>query len=78
MDRHRYEFPFEELETMAAALRRCLDTGGERRAIRDIEGLLEAAERVTAYQEFQPHRFRRCEVNRKLLQAFLAGEGVAA
>jgi hypothetical protein len=38
LDRHRDEFPFEELETMAAALRRCLDTGGERRAIRGSRG----------------------------------------
>ena len=63
---------------MAAALRRWLDAGGDRRAISDLEEVGEAAERVTAYQAFQPDRFRRGEVNRKLLQAFVAGEGAAA
>jgi hypothetical protein len=78
LDRHRYEFPFEEMDTIAGALRRWLDAGGDRRAISDVEEVGEAAERVTAYQEFQPDRFKRCEVNRKLLQAFVAGEGAAA
>jgi hypothetical protein len=78
LERHRHDFPFEGLGTMAAALRRWLDAGGDRRAIRDLEGLLEAAERVAAYQEFQPNRFRRRDVNRKLRQASFAGEGAAA
>jgi hypothetical protein len=66
LDRHRYEFPFEELGTMAAAMRRWLDAGGSREAFGDIEELREAFERVTVYQEFQPRRCERREINRKL------------
>jgi hypothetical protein len=66
LDRHRYEFPFEELGTMAEALRRWLDAGGNREALSDIEELREAFEHVTAYQEFQPRRCDRRQINRKL------------
>jgi hypothetical protein len=66
LDRHRYGFPFEELGTMAAALRRWLDARGSHEALRDIKELREALERVTAYQEFQPRRCERREINRKL------------
>jgi hypothetical protein len=63
LDRHRYEFPFEELGTMAEALRRWLEAGGSREALGDSEELREACERVTAYQEFQPRRCGRREIN---------------
>jgi hypothetical protein len=66
LDRHRYGFPFEELRTMAAALRRWLDARGSHEALRDIKELREALERVTAYQEFQPRRCERREINRKV------------
>jgi hypothetical protein len=66
LDRHRYEFPFEELETMAAAMRRWLDAGGNPEALRDIEELEEAFKHMTAYQEFQPRRCDRRQINRKL------------
>jgi hypothetical protein len=66
LDRHRYEFPFEELAMMAEALQRWLDSGGSREALGDMEELREAFERVTAYREFQPRGCDRREINRKL------------
>jgi hypothetical protein len=69
LDRHRYEFPFEEWGTMAEALRRWLEAGGSREALGDSEELREACERVRAYQEFQPRRCGRREINRKLREA---------
>ena len=66
LDRHRYEFPFEELAMMAEALQRWLDRGGGREALGDLDELREAAARVRAYQEFQPRRCDRREINRKL------------
>ena len=79
LDRHRREFPFEALETMAAALRLWLEDGGNhQQTIRDLDGLREAVERVAAYQEFQPYRFHRREVNRQLRQASFVGNGVVA
>jgi hypothetical protein len=67
LERHRYEFPFEALETMVVVLRHWLEAGANpQQAIRDLDGLREAAERVTAYQEFQPRCCRRREIHRKL------------
>ena len=66
LDRHRYDFPFEELGKMAEAMRRWLDAGRSRQALGDLEELQEAVERVAAYQEFQPRRCDRREINRKL------------
>jgi Plasmid pRiA4b ORF-3-like protein len=78
LDRHRHEFPFEALETMAESMQAWLNTGGDRRAIGDIEELREAVERLAAYQEFQPRRFRRREVNHKLRRASFMGNGAVA
>jgi hypothetical protein len=66
LDRHRYEFPFEELGKIAKAVGRWLDAGGGRQAIGDLEELREALERVSEYQEFQPRRCDRREINRRL------------
>lgn len=65
LDRHRYEFPFEELGKMAKAIRRWLDAGS-RQAPGDLEELREAVERVSEYQEFEPRRCGRREMNRRL------------
>jgi hypothetical protein len=78
LDRHRHEFPFEALETMAESMQSWLNPGGDRRAMGDLEELREAIERVAAYQEFQPYRFHRREVNRQLRQAFFVGNGAVA
>jgi len=66
LDRHHYDFPFEELGTIATAMPRWLDAGGSRQALDDSEELRQAVERVAAYQDFQPQRFNRSEINRQL------------
>ena len=66
MDRHHYEFPFEEFGKMAEAMRRWLDAGGGHQALGDLEELRQAVERVSEYQEFQPQRCDRREINRRL------------
>jgi hypothetical protein len=66
LDRYRCEFPFEELRIIAAALERWKKAGGGREALGDLDELRDAAARVTAYQEFQPRRCDRREINRKL------------
>jgi hypothetical protein len=65
LDRHRYEFPFDELGKMAKAIRRWVDVGG-RQALGNLEELRETLERVTEYQEFQPRRCDWREINRRL------------
>ena len=65
LDRHRYEFPLEELGKIAKAMGRWLDAGS-RQALGDLKELREAVERVSAYQEFQPRRCDRREMNRRL------------
>jgi hypothetical protein len=66
LDRHRHEFPFEALEKVAAAIGHWLDAGGGRQALGDLKELRQAAERVWEYQEFQPGRCDRREINQKL------------
>jgi hypothetical protein len=65
LDRHRYEFPFEELGKIAKAIRCWLDAGS-RQALGDLEEFQEAVECVSEYQEFQPRRCGRREINRRL------------
>lgn len=76
LDRHRYEFPFEELGKMAKAIGRWLDAGGGRQALGNIEELQQAVERVSDYQEFQPQRCDRRAINRRLRD--VSGQEVAA
>ena len=66
LDRHRYEFPFEALATMAQQIRRWLDAGGSRQALGNTEELQAAAERVAAYYEFRPERCNRRRINCEL------------
>ena len=47
-------------------MRRILDSDGDRHAIGDLDELREAADRVKAYQDFQPDRFDRRQLNRQL------------
>ena len=51
---------------MAEAMRRFLDSDGDRHAIGDLDELREAVDRVKAYQDFQPDRFNRRELNLQL------------
>src|SRR5271167_3840075 len=53
-------------EDCAEAMRRFLDSDGNRHAIGDLDELREAVERVKAYQDFQPDKFDRRELNRRL------------
>jgi hypothetical protein len=66
LDRHRCDFPLEEWGAIATAMQRWLDAGGNRQALGDSEELRQAVECVAAYQDFQPQRFHRSEINRKL------------
>ena len=65
LDRHPSEFPLEELGKIAKAMGRWLD-GGSRQALIDLKELREAVDRVSEYQEFQPRRCDRREINRRL------------
>ena len=58
--------PIDELNIMAEAVQRFLDSDGDRHAIGDLDELREAVDRVKAYQDFQPDRFDRRELNRQL------------
>ena len=64
LDRHRY--PFEDLAIMAEAVQRLIDSDGDRKAIGNLDELRESVERMKAYQEFQPERFERRQMNRQL------------
>src|ERR1700736_1361386 len=66
MDWHRSHLPIDELHIMAEAIRRFLDSDGDRHAIANLDELLEAVDRVKAYQDFQPDRFNRRELNLQL------------
>jgi hypothetical protein len=63
---HRRHQPFEDLALMADAIQRVLDSGGDRKAMGDLDELRDAMDRVTAYQSFQPNRFDRREANHRL------------
>jgi hypothetical protein len=66
LDWHRSHLPIDELNIMAEAMRQFLDSDGDRHAIGDLDELREAVDRVKAYQDFQPDRFDRRELNRQL------------
>jgi hypothetical protein len=66
LDQHRRDMPLEDLAFMADAIQRLLESRGDRKAIGDPAELRDALDRVAAYQDFQPHRFHRREVNRRL------------
>ncbi len=51
---------------MVEAMRRILVSDGDRHAIGDLDELREAVDSVKAYQNFQPDRFNRRELNLQL------------
>src|SRR5271157_5630841 len=63
---HRSHLPIDEILIVVEAMRRILDSDGDRQAIGDLDELREAADRVKAYQDFQPDRFNRRELNLQL------------
>jgi hypothetical protein len=66
LDWHRSHLPIDEMLITVEAMRRILDSDGDRHAIGDLDELREAADRVKAYQDFQPDRFNRRELNLQL------------
>ena len=66
LDWHTRHLPIDELNIMAEAMRRFLDSDDNRHAIGDLDELREAVDRVKAYQDFQPDKFDRRELNRRL------------
>ena len=66
LDWHRSHLPIDEMLIMVEAMRRILDFDGDRHAIGDLDELREAVDRVKAYQDFQPDRFNRRELNLQL------------
>jgi hypothetical protein len=47
-------------------MRRFLDSDGDRHAIGDLDELREAVDQVQSYRDFQPDKFDRRELNRRL------------
>ncbi|HEX5484155.1 MAG TPA: plasmid pRiA4b ORF-3 family protein [Terriglobia bacterium] len=71
VDQHWRRLPFEDLSVMAKAVSQLLDAQDDetiRDAIGDWDELREAADCVETYQRFQPDRFDRRNVNRRLKQ----------
>jgi hypothetical protein len=59
-------FPSTRCSSRSKPCRRIFDFDGDRLAIGDLDKLREAADRVKAYQDFQPDRFNRRELNLQL------------
>jgi Plasmid pRiA4b ORF-3-like protein len=66
LDWHRSHLPIDELNIMVEAMRRFLDSDGDRHATGDLDELREAVDRVKAYQDLQPDKLDRRELNRRL------------
>ena len=62
----RSHLPIDELNIMAEAMRRFLDSDGDCQAIGDLDELREALDCVQAYHDFQPEKFDRRGLNRRL------------
>jgi hypothetical protein len=71
IDHHRWNPPLDELQLIADAVGRVLDSQGHER-IRDVLGnvdaLEEAVDRLEAYERFRPGRIDRRKLNRRLKQ----------
>jgi Plasmid pRiA4b ORF-3-like protein len=66
LDWHRSHLPIGELNVIAEAVQRFLDSDGNGYAIGDLAELHEAVDCLEAYQDFQPDRFDRRELNHQL------------
>lgn len=60
--------PREELALMAETVKRVLDSGGDRSAVKDRDKLLAALERVKAHSDGRPDRIDRRTINQRLRQ----------
>ncbi|MDE3181012.1 MAG: plasmid pRiA4b ORF-3 family protein [Acidobacteriota bacterium] len=77
VDDHWRHPPLEEISVMAEAVSHLLDARGDekiRETLGNLDELREAVDRVEAYQRFQPDRFSRQRVNRRLKQ-YATGNG---
>jgi hypothetical protein len=71
IDHHRWNPPLDELQLIADAIGRVLDSQGEERirdVLGDVDALKEAVDRLETYERFQPARFDRRKLNRRLEQ----------
>ena len=65
LDKHKYHPPWEDLSLIAEALGRFLESR-DQQSLEDLNELRDAADRVKAYQEFQPDRLDRRQLNEEL------------
>src|SRR5260221_9155103 len=71
MGHPRWNPPLDELQLIADAVGRVLDSEGHERirdVLRDVDALEEAVDRLEAYERFRPGRFDRRKLNRRLKQ----------
>ena len=72
MDHHRWYPPLDEVQLIADAVGRVLDSQGHegiRDVLGDVDALEDAVERLETYERFRPGRFDRRKLNRRLKQA---------
>jgi len=71
MDHHRWNPPLDELQLIADAVGRVIDSQGHERIrdlLGDVDALEEAVDRLETYKRFGPDRFDRRKLNRRLKQ----------
>jgi hypothetical protein len=71
IDDHRWNPPLDELQLIADAVGRVLDSQGHERirdVLGDVDALEEAVDRLERYERFRPGRFDRRKLNRRLKQ----------
>ena len=71
IDDHRWNPPLDELQLIADAVGRVLDSQGHERirdVLGDVDALEEAVDRLETYERFRPGRFDRRKLNRRLKQ----------
>ena len=70
-DHHRWNPPLDELQLIADAVGRVIDSQGHERIrdlLGDVDALEEAVDRLETYKRFGPDRFDRRKLNRRLKQ----------
>jgi len=71
MDHHRWNPPLDELQLIADAVGRVLDSQGHERirdVLGDVDALEEAVDRLDSYERLRPGHFDRRKVDRRLKQ----------
>src|SRR5260221_14019668 len=78
MGHPRWNPPLDELQLIADAVGRVLDSEGHERirdVLRDVDALEEAVDRLEGHGRFRPGRFDRRKLNRRLKQYGQGDEG---